>query len=52
MASYLDAKVHHGRWLVRIEDVDGDRNVDGADQHILASPQRCSEARMLSLIHI
>ena len=41
MASYLDAKVHHGRWLVRIEDVDGDRNVDGADQHILASLQRC-----------
>ena len=41
MASCLDAKVHHGRWLVRIEDVDGDRNVDGADQHILASLQRC-----------
>jgi glutamyl-Q tRNA(Asp) synthetase len=41
MASYLDAKVHHGRWLVRIEDVDGDRNVAGADQHILASLQRC-----------
>ncbi|MGV7208851.1 tRNA glutamyl-Q(34) synthetase GluQRS [Oxalobacteraceae bacterium A2-2] len=41
MASYLDAKVHHGAWLVRIEDVDGDRNVDGADQHILASLQRC-----------
>jgi glutamyl-Q tRNA(Asp) synthetase len=37
MASYLDAKVHQGQWLVRIEDVDGDRNVDGADQHILAS---------------
>jgi glutamyl-Q tRNA(Asp) synthetase len=41
MASYLDAKVHHGQWLVRIEDVDGDRNVDGADQHILASLLRC-----------
>jgi len=41
MASYLDAKTHHGQWLVRIEDVDGDRNVDGADQHILASLQRC-----------
>jgi len=41
MASYLDAKVHHGQWLVRIEDVDGDRNVAGADQHILASLQRC-----------
>ncbi|NRR33248.1 tRNA glutamyl-Q(34) synthetase GluQRS [Oxalobacteraceae bacterium] len=41
MASYLDAKVHHGSWLLRIEDVDGDRNVAGADQHILASLQRC-----------
>jgi len=41
MASYLDAKTHHGQWLLRIEDVDGDRNVEGADQHILASLQRC-----------
>jgi glutamyl-Q tRNA(Asp) synthetase len=41
MASYLDAKANHGQWLVRIEDVDGDRNVAGADQHILASLQRC-----------
>jgi len=41
MASYLDAKVHQGQWLVRIEDVDGDRNVDGADRHILASLLRC-----------
>jgi len=41
MASFLDAKAHHGQWLVRIEDVDGDRNVAGADEHILASLQRC-----------
>jgi len=41
MASYLDAKAHRGQWLVRIEDVDKDRNVAGADQHILASLQRC-----------
>ena len=52
MASYLDAKVHHGQWLVRIEDVDGDRNVAGADEHILASLQRCGMAWDLSLIHI
>ncbi|GJI95639.1 glutamyl-Q tRNA(Asp) synthetase [Duganella caerulea] len=41
IASYLDAKVHQGQWLVRIEDVDGDRNVAGADEHILASLRRC-----------
>jgi len=41
MASYLDAKVHGGTWLVRVEDIDRDRNVAGADQHILASLQRC-----------
>ncbi len=41
MASYLDAKAHHGQWLMRIEDVDGARNVAGAAEHILASLQRC-----------
>jgi len=41
MASYLDAKAHHGQWLVRIEDLDFDRNVKGVDQHILHSLQRC-----------
>lgn len=41
MASYLDARAHHGQWLLRIEDVDGDRNVAGAEQHIIASLQRC-----------
>ncbi|GAB2879332.1 tRNA glutamyl-Q(34) synthetase GluQRS [Pseudoduganella ginsengisoli] len=41
MASYLDAKAHHGTWLVRVEDLDRDRNVAGIDRHILASLQRC-----------
>jgi glutamyl-Q tRNA(Asp) synthetase len=41
MASYLDAKVHQGSWLVRIEDLDWDRNVAGADRAILASLERC-----------
>lgn len=41
MASYLDAKVHQGTWLLRIEDLDYDRNVDGADAAILVSLRRC-----------
>ena len=41
MASYLDARAHHGRWLVRIEDLDFDRNVAGADHAILQTLQRC-----------
>ncbi len=35
LASWLDARAHEGRWLVRIEDVDTPRNVKGADQFIL-----------------
>jgi glutamyl-Q tRNA(Asp) synthetase len=36
MASYLDARAHQGRWLVRIEDVDEGRSVPGAAEHMLA----------------
>ncbi|KAF3999953.1 tRNA glutamyl-Q(34) synthetase GluQRS [Glaciimonas immobilis] len=35
MASYLDAKAHHGSWLVRMEDVDEARTAHGAAEAIL-----------------
>jgi glutamyl-Q tRNA(Asp) synthetase len=40
LASYLDARAHHGRWLVRIEDVDEARSLAGAAQGILALLQQ------------
>lgn len=40
MASWLDARAHRGRWLLRIEDIDEPRNVPGAAESILATLDR------------
>jgi len=39
LASYLDARVHDGQWLLRIEDIDETRTVPGATDAILQALQ-------------
>jgi len=44
LASWLDARAHHGVWLVRIEDVDRTRCLPGIDQLILQQLAACGLA--------
>ncbi len=41
LASWLDARVHRGRWLLRIEDVDRPRCLPGMGEHIVRQLAVC-----------
>jgi glutamyl-Q tRNA(Asp) synthetase len=41
LASWLDARAHGGRWLLRFEDIDTPRNLPGAAETMLAQLAAC-----------
>jgi glutamyl-Q tRNA(Asp) synthetase len=41
LASWLDARAHQGKWLIRIEDIDPDRSRDHYSHLILEQLSRC-----------
>ena len=41
LASWVDARAHGGQWVVRIEDVDTPRCIEGADQALLRQLASC-----------
>ena len=41
LGSWLDARQNHGKWLLRIEDLDTPRCIPGADQEIMRQLQSC-----------
>jgi glutamyl-Q tRNA(Asp) synthetase len=41
LGSWLDARAHHGKWLLRIEDLDLPRCVPGADKIIIQQLLNC-----------
>ena len=40
VASYLEAKTHHGKWLVRLEDIDQSREIKGSADDILSTLEK------------
>lgn len=50
-ASYLDARAHRGRWLLRIEDLDPPREARGASAAIIATLARFGFAHDGEVIH-